>query len=70
MTDGAPGLTLSGCPAGPIGTGIPESYAPGLTIFWEGYVTDLRGCIPVEVRTTPHSTPVRVTIAAPGCTKQ
>jgi hypothetical protein len=69
MTDGAPGLTLSGCPSGPIGTGIPESYAPGLTIFWEGYVTDLRGCIPVEVRTTPHGTPVRVTIAAPGCVK-
>ena len=69
MTDGAPGLTLSGCPSGPIGSGIPQRYAPGLTIFWEGYVTDLRGCIPVEVRTTPHGTPVRVMIAAPGCTK-
>ena len=62
------GLTLSGCGSSTIGTGIPQICAPGLTISWEGCVTDLRGCIPVEVRTTPHGTPVRVmitTLAAP-----
>jgi hypothetical protein len=64
MAEGAPGLTLAGCPAGPAGTKIPEIYAPGLTMFWEGYVTDLRGCIPVEVRASPASQPIRVTLAA------
>src|SRR3984957_26484 len=69
MTEGAPGLTLSGCPAGPAGTNIPASYAPGLTMFWEGYVTDLRGCIPLEVRTSPASRPIRVALPAAdgGC---
>jgi DNA-directed RNA polymerase specialized sigma24 family protein len=65
LAEGAPGLTLAGCPAGPAGTKIPEIYAPGLTMFWQGYVTDLRGCIPLEVRTSPASQPVRVTVA-PG----
>ena len=64
LAEGAPGLTLAGCPAGPPGTKIPEIYAPGLTMFWEGYVTDLRGCIPVEVRASPASQPIRVTLAA------
>jgi hypothetical protein len=67
ITEGAPGLTLTGCPAGPAGTKIPASYAPGLTMFWEGYVTDLRGCIPLEVRTSAASAPIRVTISGPGC---
>jgi hypothetical protein len=67
MTEGAPGLTLAGCPAGPAGTNIPASYAPGLTMFWEGYVTDLRGCIPLEVRTSAASAPIRVTISGAGC---
>jgi hypothetical protein len=67
MTEGAPGLTLAGCPAGPAGTNIPKSFAPGLTMFWEGYVTDLRGCIPLEVRTSAASAPIRVTISGPGC---
>jgi hypothetical protein len=67
LTEGAPSLILTGCPAGPVGTGIPASYAPGLTMFWEGYVTDLRGCIPLEVRTSPASKPIRVILpAAPG----
>jgi hypothetical protein len=48
------------------GSGIPETYAPGLTMFWEGYVTDLRGCIPLEVRSRSASTPIRVTVAAPA----
>jgi hypothetical protein len=66
LAEGAPGLTLAGCPAG---TNIPESYAPGLTMFWEGFVTDLRGCIPLEVRTSPASQPIRITLAAAqgGC---
>jgi hypothetical protein len=62
LAEGAPGLTLAGCPAGPAGTKIPEIYAPGLTMFWEGYVTDLRGCIPVEVHARPASQPIRVTL--------
>jgi hypothetical protein len=64
LAEGAPGLILAGCPAGPAGTRIPEIYAPGLTMFWEGYVTDLRGCIPVEVRASAASQPIRVTLAA------
>ncbi len=64
LSEGAPGITLAGCPASPVGHHIPASYAPGLTMFWEGYVTDLRGCIPVEVRTSPGSPPIRVTLAA------
>jgi len=69
LAEGAPGLTLVGCPAGPAGIHIPESYAPGLTMFWEGYVTDLRGCVPLEVRTSPASRPIRVTVPAAngGC---
>ena len=68
LAEGAPGLTLAGCPAGPAGTNIPPGYAPGLTMFWEGFVTDLRGCIALEVRTSPGR-PVRVTVANPsgGC---
>jgi hypothetical protein len=66
LAEGAPGLTLAGCPVGPTGTDIPASYAPGLTLFWEGYVTDLRGCIPLEVRTSPAGQPIRVTVPAPG----
>lgn len=66
MSEGAPGLTLVGCPVGPAGTDIPDSYAPGLTLFWEGYVTDLRGCIPLEVRAGPASQPIRVTVDAAG----
>jgi hypothetical protein len=64
LAEGAPGLTLAGCPATPAGTNIPAAYAAGLTMFWEGYVTDLKGCIPVEVRTSPSSQPIRVTLAA------
>jgi len=69
LNEGAPGLTLVGCPAGPAGTGIPASYAPGLTMFWEGYVTDVRGCIPLEVHSSPASQPIRVRLPAAdgGC---
>jgi hypothetical protein len=64
LADGAPGLTLAGCPASPGWRRIPEIYGPGLTQFWEGYVTDVRGCIPLEVRSSPTSPPIRVTVAA------
>ncbi len=66
LAGGAPGLTLASCPPVPAGTGIPEAYAPGLTMFWEGYVTALRGCIPLEVRSPAASTPTRVTVAVPA----
>ena len=66
LAEGAPGLTLAGCPPVPAGTGIPAAYAPGLTMFWQGYVTDLRGCIPLEVRSPSASRPIRVTVAAPA----
>jgi hypothetical protein len=65
LSGDAPSLRLSGCPATPAGTHIPVSYAPGLTMFWQGYVTGLKGCIPLEVRTSPGGHPVRVFIA-PG----
>ena len=64
LSEGEPGLTLAGCPATHSVTRLPVSYAPGLTMFWEGYVTNLRGCIPLEVRTSPASRPIRVSLAA------
>lgn len=64
MTEGAPSLTMSGCPAGPAGTHIPASYAPGLTMFWQGYVTDLRGCVPLEVRPSGAAEQATVTVPA------
>lgn len=69
LAEGAPGLTLVGCPPEPPGTRIPAIYAPGLTQFWQGYVTSLRGCIPLEVRSSPDSQPIRVTLATTngGC---
>jgi hypothetical protein len=66
LAEGAPGLTLAGCPTGPAGTDIPAAYAPGLTLFWEGYVTGVRACVPLVVRTSPAGRPIRVTIAAAG----
>jgi hypothetical protein len=67
LAEGKRTLELAGCPAGPTGTDIPAGYAAGLTIWWQGYVTDLRGCIPVDVRVPPATKEIRVTIAAPGC---
>jgi hypothetical protein len=61
---GAPGLTLIGCPVYPVGTGIPESYAPGLTMFWQGFVNEAGGCVPLEVRTAPGRQPIRVDLGA------
>ena len=61
-------LFLSGCPVSPVGTHIPESYAPGLTMFWQGYVTDLRGCVPLEVYGSLGARPIQVTVPADGAT--
>jgi hypothetical protein len=67
LAQGAPGLTLAGCPApGPQVARLPAIDAPGLTMFWEGYVTDLRGCISLQVRTSAASQPIRVTVAPAG----
>lgn len=66
LSEGAPGLTLAGCPPAPGVARLPEKDAPGLTMFWQGYVTDVRGCIPLDVRASPASQPVRVTLAAAG----
>ena len=64
-----PGSHPGRLPGQPRGDHVPAKYAPGLTMFWEGFVTDLRGCIPLDVRASPGSHPVRVTIAATdgGC---
>ena len=64
MRVGEAGLTLVGCPVGPAGADIPASYAPGLTMFWQGYVNNLGSCIPVEVRTPSARQPIRVTLGA------
>ena len=67
LAQGARGVTLAGCPAPPQGVALlPAIDAPGLTMFWEGFVTDLRGCLPLEVRASPASQSVRVTVAPGG----
>ncbi len=55
LRDGVPGLTLVGCPSYPVPPDMPEGYAAGLTLFYLplGYVTDLGGCLPLEVATPP-----------------
>jgi hypothetical protein len=61
-------LTVAGCPASPVGTGIPGSYAAGLTIYWVPFLTDLPHCVPLEIRELPGGRPVRVTLARSGGT--
>jgi hypothetical protein len=55
LGDGVPGLTLVSCPRQPVAQGLPEGYAAGLTLFYLplGYVTDLGGCLPLEIATPP-----------------
>jgi hypothetical protein len=55
LHDGVGGITLVGCPSYKVLPGIPEGYAAGLTLFYLplGYVTDLTGCLPMQVRTPP-----------------
>jgi len=66
LRDGVAGITLVGCRSYRVPPGIPEGYAAGLTLFYLplGYVTDLTGCLPVQVR-TPPSWQVRWTAAIP-----
>jgi hypothetical protein len=67
LAEGAPGLTLVSCPSQPVAQGLPEGYAAGLTLFYlpSGYVTDLAGCLPLEVA-TPPSWHVRWTALLPA----
>ena len=67
LAEGSRALKLVGCPATKIAPGIPVGDAPGLTIWWQGFVTTLRGCVPVDVREPPSTKVTRVTLAAPGC---
>jgi hypothetical protein len=55
LGDGVSGLTLVSCPSQPVAQGLPEGYAGGLTLFYLpiGYVTDLGGCLPLEIATPP-----------------
>lgn len=55
LSDGVAALTVVGCPSQPVGQGIPEGYAAGLTLFYLplGYVTDLSGCLPLQIATPP-----------------
>jgi hypothetical protein len=55
LHDGFAGVTLVGCPRYRIPPGTPEADAAGLTIFYLplGYVTDLHGCLPVQIRMPP-----------------
>jgi hypothetical protein len=55
LRDGFAGVTLVGCPHYRFPHGAPEAYAAELTIFYLplGYVTDLTGCLPVQVRMPP-----------------
>ncbi len=66
LREGAPGLTLAGCPKQPADSGIPQSYAPGLTMFWQGYLTDLTGCVPLQVQARPGATPLPVLLRLAG----
>lgn len=55
LNDGAHGLTLVGCPSYRVLPGIPTADAPGLTLFYLplGYVTDLPGCLPLQIAEPP-----------------
>jgi hypothetical protein len=55
LTDGVAALTLVGCPSQPVAPGLPAGYAAGLTLFYlpVGYVTDLGGCLPLQIATPP-----------------
>jgi hypothetical protein len=55
LTDGVRGITLAGCPSYRVPPGIPPGYAAGLTLFYLplGYVTDLTGCLPLQIAEPP-----------------
>jgi hypothetical protein len=66
LRTGFAGVTLVGCQRYRIPPGIPKADAAGLTIFYLplGYVTDLTGCLPVQIR-MPPSWKVRWTAGIP-----
>ncbi len=66
LRDGVAGITLVGCKSYQVPDGIPEAYAAGLTLFYLplGYVTDMTGCLPMQIR-TPASWQVRWTANIP-----
>ena len=66
LREGEPGLTLVGCPKGRPGRDIPPGYAPGLTMSWQGYITDLTGCVPLQVQALPGGQKTSVTLRLPG----
>ena len=55
LRDGVSGLTVVACPYQRVPAGLPEAYAAGLTLFYLplGYVTNLTGCLPLEIATSP-----------------
>jgi hypothetical protein len=55
LSAGVSGLTVVACPYQRVQAGIPEAYAGGLTLFYLplGYVTDLSGCLPLDIATPP-----------------
>jgi hypothetical protein len=59
LHSGAPRLTVAGCPE-QTGRAARVVNRNGLTMFWVAYVTDLHGCVPLEVRQLPSGRPVRV----------
>jgi hypothetical protein len=67
MDQGA-GWTFAGCPAGPAGHDIPESYAPRLTLFGVGYTTDGTHCFPLEIRALPAGRKIVVGLSVTGGT--
>jgi len=66
LRDGFAGVTLVGCPHYRMPHGAPEADAAELTIFYLplGYVTDVTGCLPVQIR-MPPSWKVRWTAGIP-----
>ena len=54
LRDGVAGITLVSCQSYQVPHGIPEAYAAGLTLFYLplGYVTDMTGCLPMQIRTS------------------
>jgi hypothetical protein len=55
LRDGVPALTLVACAKYPVPPGEPEGYAAGLTLFYLplGYVSNLPGCLPLDIATPP-----------------
>jgi hypothetical protein len=64
LHDGVRALTLVGCPIYRVFPGIPAGYAAGFSLFYLplGYVTDLTGCLPLQIA-EPPSWHVRWTVS-------